>query len=330
MRAPIASLLLALPALPASAQLTSVDLLGEVSALEGAAPALFAGTVAPGDVFLMRYTFEAGTPDAGPGDPSVGLYLFVNPGNGLLVKQGCDFFTASDTTSLLMTITVTDGATDSFEVGVAPLFAPPGTDPYSTASFHLKLDDPSGTAFAGDALPSGPPDLASFATAEMRLSGGGASTGNWTLRFDLLAATPAPHAALEVGIGVVSVGGGGARPFALVPDDCALAGHTYLLLGSSSGTSPGTSLGIGLGGLVLPLNTPDPYFDFSLASPNSALLADSFGTLNATAAAVATLNVPGGLSPALAGLELDHAYVLLGPALDVVFASNAARVTLTP
>lgn len=103
------------------------------------------------------------------------------------------------------------------------------------------------------------------------------------------------------------------------------AGRTYLVLGSASGTSPGTSLD----GLVVPLNA-DSYTTFALGSTNQGAYGATLGVLDADGRAGATLAVPAGLSPSLAGTRLDHAYVVLGPALSVVFASAAKPLTLAP
>ncbi|MEM7201705.1 MAG: hypothetical protein AAF628_15660 [Planctomycetota bacterium] len=98
------------------------------------------------------------------------------------------------------------------------------------------------------------------------------------------------------------------------------AGQSYLILGSLAGTIPG----VRVAGVLLPLN-PDPYFTLTATIPNSPLLPESFGTLQAGGRATARFVVPG--LPALAGLQLDHAYVVLGSGLQA--ASNAAPVRIS-
>ena len=102
----------------------------------------------------------------------------------------------------------------------------------------------------------------------------------------------------------------------------------YLLLGSAGGTTPGFPVD----GVVLPLAVFDTYFGFTLGSPNTPPLAGSFGTLDPTGQAAASLSLPPGQSPGLAGLVLHHAYLslALAPALGVDFASNAVAVELVP
>ncbi|MEM7204359.1 MAG: VCBS repeat-containing protein [Planctomycetota bacterium] len=84
----------------------------------------------------------------------------------------------------------------------------------------------------------------------------------------------------------------------------ALAGETYLILGTLSGTTPGLSLL----GQHLPLN-PDAYTTFT-ASGVPGLLVPGGGTLSATGQATADLMVPG-LPASAVGLTLHHAYAVL-------------------
>lgn len=102
------------------------------------------------------------------------------------------------------------------------------------------------------------------------------------------------------------------------------AGDAYVLLGSASGTRPGSALP---GGLVLPLE-PDGYFALTRAA--APPLFDGFqGALDGLGKAAATLDLPAGSSPSLAGLTLHHAFVTLaGGAPDRV--SNTVQLELRP
>ena len=71
----------------------------------------------------------------------------------------------------------------------------------------------------------------------------------------------------------------------------------------------------------MPLNY-DLYTRFTLTFPNSALLANSKGRLDAKGRATATLQVPKGLSPSLIGLSVHHAYL--------TFAGTAIRTASNP
>lgn len=101
------------------------------------------------------------------------------------------------------------------------------------------------------------------------------------------------------------------------------AGRAFLILGSASGTTPGTSIA----GLPLALN-PDDYFGFTLIAPNEPYFANSNGTLDGEGRAIATLDVPLGTDPALAGVTLHHAFVLYDPVCD--FVSNSVPLDLIP
>lgn len=100
----------------------------------------------------------------------------------------------------------------------------------------------------------------------------------------------------------------------------------YFLLGSSSGTAPGTWID----GLSLPLNTPDPYFSFTLYSPNSSLLSNSFGILDFQGKANAAVHFLPGAASGLVGITLHHAYLVFGFGTPAQMVSNAAPLTILP
>jgi hypothetical protein len=95
------------------------------------------------------------------------------------------------------------------------------------------------------------------------------------------------------------------------------AGRSFLMLGSLSGTSPGTVLA---GGLVLPLNA-DGYFQYTRTHPNSAFLAGSFGTLDAQGRATVTF-AP---TRRFIGPPVHHAFLLTNP---IDFVSEAEPCTV--
>lgn len=96
----------------------------------------------------------------------------------------------------------------------------------------------------------------------------------------------------------------------------AAAGHTYLVLASLSGSSPGFLWGPGY---PVPLNI-DALTSYFVTSPNGGLLNNGLGTLDASGRATATLQWPPQVLWFLAGLPMQWSFV----AQDI--ASNASCV----
>jgi hypothetical protein len=103
----------------------------------------------------------------------------------------------------------------------------------------------------------------------------------------------------------------------------AAAGDTYLLLGSLSGTSPGLMVGA----VSLPLNL-DAYFLQMLTTPNSLLHGGSLGLLDAQGRASTAFVLPAGLSPALTGMTLHHAYIGFNSLGVISTISNSSPLVL--
>jgi len=100
------------------------------------------------------------------------------------------------------------------------------------------------------------------------------------------------------------------------------AGEFYLLLGSLSGTSPG----LPAGGGILPLNF-DSYFTLTLGGGGP--LSSASGFLDANGAAQSVFSIPPGLTPALVGIDADHAGVALDlTTLGVSLITNAVPLSL--
>lgn len=124
----------------------------------------------------------------------------------------------------------------------------------------------------------------------------------------------------------VSLSAGGSVGFELAAGS-AQAGQLYLLLGSFSGTQPGTPVGSAL----FPLN-PDALTFAMLAGLNSPPHAGNFGLLGATGGAQASLTVPPASDPALAGLTVHHAYLAFDAAagIETAFCSNSVFTKILP
>ena len=104
------------------------------------------------------------------------------------------------------------------------------------------------------------------------------------------------------------------------------AGWWYWMLGSGAGSHPGLDLG---GGDLLPLNY-DKYFLLTATKPFLGIFSGFLGSLPGDGAASASLTLPPGTDPSLAGVTLHHAYVagaILGQ-VDVYSNAEVVRLTL--
>ncbi|MAB77799.1 MAG: hypothetical protein CMJ89_00470 [Planctomycetes bacterium] len=122
----------------------------------------------------------------------------------------------------------------------------------------------------------------------------------------------------------VSVSTGGVQTLQLSTGG-SFGGDQYLVLASGSGTSPGLAIG---GGLVLPLNF-DNWFLQSYQSPNVLPFGNTGGALDSMGRAVATITVPTGLPPSVAGLSFDFAYATAGSS-GYGMVSNPFPLVLLP
>lgn len=105
------------------------------------------------------------------------------------------------------------------------------------------------------------------------------------------------------------------------------AGKLVLVLGSATGTEGGLELP---NGIKLPLAVDD-YFMLTLSQPNGGPLSKSLALLPAGGEYFGRFRLPGGMNPALAGLVLHHAALLIDPAqLDVMYVSPPAPLALAP
>lgn len=124
--------------------------------------------------------------------------------------------------------------------------------------------------------------------------------------------------AISSNVSTVSVTAAGSQVLSIDAGP-ANAGRTYWMLGTLSGTTPGTTL---QGGLVLPLNS-DGYFQYTRTHLNSAILSNSFGTLDGQGRATVTFTP----NRRFVGLPVNHAFILTNP---VDFASEAEPCTVVP
>ena len=132
-------------------------------------------------------------------------------------------------------------------------------------------------------------------------------------------------APLTVDGGTLSLSAGGAQGLRLDAGP-ALAGATYLVLGSASGTSPGQPVD----GVVLPLNA-DTYTASLFQAAGAPPFAGFLGTLDAAGRATVRIELaPGAVAASGLPLLLHHAFAAFGGFGQVVFASNPVPLVLTP
>ncbi len=122
-----------------------------------------------------------------------------------------------------------------------------------------------------------------------------------------------------------SDGAGGLQ--AMFFDTCAgFAGNAYIVLGSASGTSPGTTIG----SAFVPLN-PDGYFGLTLQGTAPSLYIASGAIRSNGLAQAYFFLLPGSLSPSLIGLTLNHAFVVFDQFTgEYLFASEPMPLDLVP
>lgn len=134
-------------------------------------------------------------------------------------------------------------------------------------------------------------------------------------------------ALLSADSSLVDLSSGGTVQHALRAVAPALPGDLRVLLGSTSGTTPA----LVVDGVLVPL-VPDAYTQHLLANPNLPPWSGTLGVFPPNGKALATLALPAGSSPALAGLAFDHVLVVLraAPTPTVIAASQPQRLLLVP
>ena len=131
---------------------------------------------------------------------------------------------------------------------------------------------------------------------------------------------------LQAAAATLSVSAGGSVKFD-IDFGSLLANEIFLIVGTASGTSPGTPLG---GGLVAPINI-DVYTNALLAAPNTLPVVPSYGGLDALGKAYSFFTLPAASDPVLAGLLLHHAVLAIQLSNGAIAAaSNPVPLTLLP
>lgn len=222
---------------------------------------------------------------------------------------------------------------------VATIFAPPapGEDPLDPAKLPGVIDtDPQFTSpsdlhlsAASPCLDAGRNDL-SAADTLLDLDHGGRAqddpapdTGFGNAPLVDMGAFERGATSLTVDVASLSEATGGTQTMSLDLGP-AHAGELYLVIGTTSGTTPG----LAVGGVTIPLN-PDAYTNQTLLSANQAPFIGTLGLLDPSGQATASLVLPPSLLVGLAGLRADHAAVTLaGP--QVTAATGTVPIVIKP
>jgi outer membrane protein assembly factor BamB len=273
-----------------------------------------------------------------------GLDLMSTPGRLVLSGDGATLgvvsdalFAVDDQRVVVLGLDAATGATEwQRTLGATGdprvlLDAAPGADP-RTVALALGRADGVGEALALD-LATGAP---LFAVTADTPSGGDriralASAGGATFALvDATTTVPGGAAAVARLEPDALVSGPDATSLAapepavfLLDRPASSAGHLYVVAGSATGTTPG----IPYGGVVVPL-VADPYLLLTLNHANQPPFLGTLGLLDPAGDARATLAVPAGLDPSLAGVTLHHAFVELTAGLAAAFASEPVTLEL--
>ncbi len=193
--------------------------------------------------------------------------------------------------------------------------APPGVP----GPITIPLTSVGGGAYAGNSGALTNADLLQIFSGGMYLNVHSTSFGGGEVRDQL------EVGALNVTTEVLSVSRGGRQSW-LLNAEVEHANSLFLLLGSFTGTSPGTNVN----GVNVPLNL-DTYTLFTLQSANQLPYQNTLGFLDANGEARAELDIPPASNPNLVGIPFVHAFAAIDPVtLDVEFGSNAVPLTFVP
>jgi len=149
------------------------------------------------------FTFNSSTPDSN-GGALIGRY------NGtiqnLTVTVGNYTATYNPGSSFIRVVN-NPGVGSTYHVEVTNLSGP-SVNGRAPSSFEITLENPTGTAFTNDHLPTTPPSLSSFASSSWRLIFGG--TGH-RVQGGLTSLVPLPAAVWLFGAGLIALVGLGSR-----------------------------------------------------------------------------------------------------------------------
>ncbi len=119
---------------------------------------LLGGQVYAGQTISGVYRYDASTPDSNPGNPGVGDYWHLAPPWGISVQAGNLTF-ATDPGNVYFLVELCNNWYGSDNYLLRSYNNAPLSSAVTVDHISWQLDDPTATALASDALPTGPPDL---------------------------------------------------------------------------------------------------------------------------------------------------------------------------
>jgi hypothetical protein len=165
----------------------------------------FAGTIDVGTHMAGFANYETSTLDDDP-SPDVGSYsMFSSPPLGMALFIGGNTFAASDFLNISVANNIGTGVDQLTMLAQNPFPTPGGLADY--LSMQLFLEDPTGTVFNSDALPTSQPYMGNFQVRNFFIDGVKTINGE-TVQFQIQGNVSVPEAnsIFLLGIGLLSFG----------------------------------------------------------------------------------------------------------------------------
>jgi hypothetical protein len=156
------------------------------------------GRISPGDIITGYYTYESTTPDSSPLDPVVGRYYHNSPPAGIsLTVSGFDFRTNPSSVAFDVRI-VNDNPSGQDIYALNSFNNLPPSNGVTAEIITWQLNDPTGTVFSSDALPTTAPVLDDWQINHLQLLSWGTP---YIVDAHVTSAIPEPSTILLLGLG---------------------------------------------------------------------------------------------------------------------------------